>query len=381
MFKFHVLYESQITQARIGMLITHRGVVETPVFMPVGTQATIKAVPPEKIASLGYRIVLANTYHLYLRPGAEVIKNLGGLHRFMSWPRLILTDSGGFQVYSLSQFRTIKEEGILFKSHLDGSEHFITPVEALEIQTKLGSDIAMVLDTCIPYPLSYEETKTLTELTHRWALESFKYRQRHKNTKQAVFGIIQGGMFVDLRQKSASFITSLEFDGYAIGGLSVGEPLELRNEMIEVSTSFMPKYKPRYLMGVGTPVDIAEAVARGVDMFDCVLPTRNARRGSLFTSQGPLSIKSSRFKTDSEPIDPNCTCYTCRNFSRGYLRHLFHTKELLVYQLLTLHNLFYYAKLIEKIKQSIKQETLLNLIQELKELYLKNTQKEAVLWT
>ncbi|HCE79533.1 MAG TPA: tRNA guanosine(34) transglycosylase Tgt, partial [Thermodesulfobacterium commune] len=209
MFKFHVLYESQITQARIGMLITHRGVVETPVFMPVGTQATIKAVPPEKIASLGYRIVLANTYHLYLRPGAEVIKNLGGLHRFMSWPRLILTDSGGFQVYSLSQFRTIKEEGILFKSHLDGSEHFITPVEALEIQTKLGSDIAMVLDTCIPYPLSYEETKALTELTHRWALESFKYRQRHKNTKQAVFGIIQGGMFVDLRQKSASFITSL----------------------------------------------------------------------------------------------------------------------------------------------------------------------------
>ncbi|QER42262.1 tRNA guanosine(34) transglycosylase Tgt [Thermodesulfobacterium sp. TA1] len=372
MFKFKLLYESQTTKARIGRLITHRGVVETPVFMPVGTQATIKAVPPEKIASLGYRIILANTYHLYLRPGAEVVKDLGGLHRFMNWSRLILTDSGGFQVYSLSQFRKIKEDGIVFKSHLDGSEHFITPIEALEIQKKLGSDIAMVLDTCIPYPLSYEETKALTDLTHRWALESFKYKQRHENHKQAVFGIIQGGMFPDLRQKSTAFITSLEFEGYAIGGLSVGEPLELRNEMIEISTSLMPKNKPRYLMGVGTPLDIAEAVARGVDMFDCVLPTRNARRGSLFTSQGPLSIKSSKFKTDSEPIDPMCDCYTCRNFSRGYLRHLFHAKELLVYQLLTLHNLFYYAKLIEEIKQSIQQEKLPSLIQKLKTLYEKS---------
>jgi queuine tRNA-ribosyltransferase len=371
MFKFQIIYQSKTTKARIGHIITHRGVVETPVFMPVGTQATIKAMSPEIIAALGYNIILCNTYHLYLRPGADIISEMGGLHRFMNWQRLILTDSGGFQVYSLSQFRKITESGIIFKSHLDGSEHFFTPVKTLEIQKKIGSDIIMVLDTCIPYPATYEETKILTELTHKWALESFEYKQRHPDSKQAIFGIIQGGMFEDLRKSSAKFITSLEFEGYAIGGLSVGEPLELRNEMIEVSIEFMPVNKPRYLMGVGTPLDIIDAVIRGVDMFDCVLPTRNAKRGTVFTSKGPLSIKNACFKSDSDPIDPECTCYVCRNFSRAYLRHLFHAKELLVYHLLTLHNLFYYAKLMDNIKKAIKNETLQDLREEIAEYYLK----------
>jgi queuine tRNA-ribosyltransferase len=372
MFKFQILYQSRKNQARIGAIITHRGVIETPVFMPVGTQGTIKTMPPEIVSSLGYNIILSNTYHLYLRPGPDIIQELGGIHKFMNWKKLILTDSGGFQVYSLSQFRKITEEGILFKSHIDGTEHFFSPIMVLEIQKKLGSDILMVLDTCIPYPLSYEETKNLTELTHKWAVESFEYWQRHKNEKQAVFGIIQGGMYEDLRRYSAKFITSLEFDGYAIGGLSVGEPLETRNQMIETSLEYMPYHKPRYVMGIGTPLDIIDAVIRGIDMFDCVLPTRNARRGTVFTSKGFLSIKNASFKSDSLPLDPECECYTCRNFSRGYLRHLFHAKELLVYFLLTLHNLFYYAKLMKHIKNAIKTETLENLREEVAQYYLKN---------
>jgi queuine tRNA-ribosyltransferase len=372
MFRFQILYQSRKTKARIGAIITHRGVIETPVFMPVGTQGTIKAMPPEIVSSLGYEIILSNTYHLYLRPGPDIIQELGGIHKFMNWKKLILTDSGGFQVYSLSQFRKITEEGILFKSHIDGTEHFFSPIITLEIQKKLGSDILMVLDTCIPYPLSYEETENLTELTHKWAVESFEYWQRHKNEKQAVFGIIQGGMYKDLRRYSAKFITSLEFDGYAIGGLSVGEPLEIRNQMTEISLEYMPYNKPRYVMGIGTPLDIIDAVIRGIDMFDCVLPTRNARRGTVFTSKGFLSIKNASFKDDSLPLDPECECYTCRNFSRGYLRHLFHAKELLVYFLLTLHNLFYYAKLMKHIKNAIKTETLENLREEIAQYYLKN---------
>jgi queuine tRNA-ribosyltransferase len=372
MFNFQILYQSKKTSARIGRIVTQRGVVETPVFMPVGTQGTVKTMPPEIISSLGYNIILSNTYHLYLRPGPDVIQELGGLHKFMNWKRLILTDSGGFQVYSLSQFRKITEEGIIFKSHIDGTEHFFSPEIAMDIQKKLGSDIIMVLDTCIPYPLSYEETKNLTELTHNWAIRSLDYWQRHKNEKQAVFGIIQGGMYEKLREYSAKFITSLEFDGYAIGGLSVGEPLEVRNQMIEISVKYMPYDKPRYVMGIGTPLDIVDAVLRGVDMFDCVLPTRNARRGSVFTSEGILSIKNSSFKTDSLPLDPKCECYTCRNYSRGYLRHLFHAKELLVYFLLTLHNLFYYAKLMEHIKRAIKTESLEDFREEIAQYYSKD---------
>ena len=376
MFKFKISQESASTKARIGHIITHRWVVETPVFMPVGTQASVKAMPLHILKSLGYGIILCNTYHLYLRPGEDVIKSLGGLHKFANWERLILTDSGGFQVYSLAQFRKITEKGVLFKSHLDGSEHFLTPVKALEIQAKLGSDIRMVLDTCIPYPITYEEAKYLTNLTHDWAIESRDYVKRHPEYKGATFGISQGGMFEDLRRESTKFIVQLDFDGYAIGGLSVGEPLEVRNEMIEVSVEHLPKDKPRYLMGVGTPLDIVDAVIRGVDMFDCVLPTRNARRGSVFTSKGTLSIKRAEFKTDSEPIDPECDCYVCRNFSRGYLRHLFNAKELLVYHLLTLHNLYYYAKLMGTIKEAIKRDSLLDLRAELAKYYEKEEGKE-----
>ncbi len=369
MFKFEIIYQSSKTFARIGRIITHRGTVETPIFMPVGTQGTIKAIPLEVVAGMGYSIILANTYHLYLRPGVDVIYELGGLHKFINWERLILTDSGGFQVYSLAQFRKINEKGIIFKSHLDGSEHLLTPINTLEIQKKIGGDILMVLDTCIPYPYSFEETKFLTELTHKWAVESFEYWQRHKNSKQAIFGIIQGGMYEKLRIESTKFITSLDFDGYAIGGLSVGEPLEIRKKMIEISVENMPFHKPRYVMGIGTPLDIIEAVIRGIDMFDCVLPTRNARRGTVFTSKGTLSIKNAYFKSDSLPIDPECNCYTCRHYSRGYLRHLFQAKELLIYYLLTLHNLFYYAKLMKHIKDAIKNETLEELKEKIKEYY------------
>ncbi len=372
MFNFQIIYQSKRTSARIGKIITHRGVVETPVFMPVGTQGTVKTMPPEVVSSLGYNIILSNTYHLYLRPGPDIVKELGGIHRFMNWKRLILTDSGGFQVYSLSQFRKITEEGIFFKSYIDGTEHFFSPITTMEVQKKLGSDIMMVLDTCIPYPLSYEETKSLTELTHKWAVESLEYWERHKNEKQAVFGIIQGGMYENLRRHSAKFISSLDFNGYAIGGLSVGEPLEIRNQMIEISVEFMSEEKPRYIMGIGTPLDIVDAVMRGIDMFDCVLPTRNARRGTVFTSTGPLSIKNASLKNDSLPVDPECECYTCKNYSRGYLRHLFHAKELLVYYLLTLHNLFYYAKLMEHIKTAIKTETLEDLREKIAQYYLKS---------
>ena len=372
MFRFKILYKDKKSRARIGKIITHRGVIETPVFMPVGTQATIKSLFPECLKELGYRIILCNTYHLYLRPGADLIKELGGLHKFMNWDRLILTDSGGFQVYSLSQFRKITEEGVIFKSHIDGSEHFFTPIIALEIQKKLGSDIIMPLDTCIPYPSSYEEAKKLTDITHKWAQISKEYWKRKNIETQVLFGIIQGGMFEDLRKYSTKFLIDLDFKGYAIGGLSVGEPLELRNDMIEISTVLLPEEKPRYLMGIGTPFDIVEAVLRGIDMFDCVLPTRHARRGVVFTTKGLLNLRNAIYKNDKNPIDETCECYTCQNFERAYLRHLFHSKELLVYSLLTLHNLFFYSKLIEKIKKHILKGTLYSFKKELEIYYNKN---------
>lgn len=371
MFKFKVEYQSKKFLSRIGKIITHRGVIETPLFMPVGTQATVKAMLPEIVQTLGYQAILCNTYHLYLRPGIEIIEKVGGIHKFMNWKRHIVTDSGGFQVYSLSQFCQIKEDGILFKSHLDGSEHLLTPLKVIKIQERLGSDILMVLDTCIPYPCSYEDSKFLTELTHLWAEKSLDYWRKNPKPKQALFSIVQGGMYKDLRKKSARFIASLESDGIAIGGLSVGESLELRNTMLEVTIEELPPNKPRYLMGVGTPLDLIEAILRGVDLFDCVLPTRNARRGSVFTSQGLISIKNAVYKENSSPLDPECECYVCQNYSKAYLRHLFQAKELLAFSLLTLHNLFYYAKLIEKIKKAILEETLDSLRAEIKEYYEK----------
>ncbi|BAU24132.1 queuine tRNA-ribosyltransferase [Caldimicrobium thiodismutans] len=376
MFLFKLLYSDSKTQARIGQIITPRGVIETPVFMPVGTAGTVKALFPELVASLGFSIILANTYHLLLRPGPEIIKNAGGLHAFMNWKGLILTDSGGFQVYSLSSFRKITSEGILFQSHLDGSEYFLTPEFALEIQLMLNSDILMVLDTCIPYPSDIEKTQILTELTHKWAIKSLEFWERNKKEGKAIFGIVQGGMFEDLRKESARFIANLPFNGYALGGLSVGEPFELRNAMLDIAIPELPEGAPRYLMGVGTPLDLVEAVIRGIDMFDCVLPTRNARRGSLFTSQGIISIKSSKYKEDFSPLDPECSCYTCRNYTKAYLRHLFLAKELLIYSLLTLHNLTYYAKIVRQIKEAVRTGNLSALREDLYLKYYKTSKEE-----
>ncbi len=376
MFLFKLLYSDSKTQARIGQIITPRGVIETPVFMPVGTAGTVKALFPELVASLGFSIILANTYHLLLRPGPEIIKNAGGLHAFMNWKGLILTDSGGFQVYSLSSFRKITSEGILFQSHLDGSEYFLTPEFALEIQLMLNSDILMVLDTCIPYPSDIEKTQILTELTHKWAIKSLEFWERNKKEGKAIFGIVQGGMFEDLRKESARFIANLPFNGYALGGLSVGEPFELRNAMLDIAIPELPEEAPRYLMGVGTPLDLVEAVIRGIDMFDCVLPTRNARRGSLFTSQGIISIKSSKYKEDFSPLDPECSCYTCRNYTKAYLRHLFLAKELLIYSLLTLHNLTYYAKIVRQIKEAVRTGNLSALREDLYLKYYKTSKEE-----
>lgn len=377
MFKFEISFCDPRTGARIGRIVTPRGVVETPVFMPVGTVGSIKALFPELVASLSYPIILANTYHLLLRPGPDVIEKAGGLHKFINWKGLILTDSGGFQVYSLSSFRKIKPEGILFKSHIDGTEYFLTPESSLEIQLKLNSDILMVLDTCIPYPSDRTETTKLTQLTHEWALKSLEFWEKNKKEGKALFGIVQGGMYEDIRRESAKFIRTLPFNGYAIGGLSVGEPSELRNKMLEIALCELPEEAPRYLMGVGTPLDLVEAAIRGVDMFDCVLPTRNARRGTLFTSRGIVSIKNSKYKEDFTPLDPECNCYTCRNYTKAYLRHLFLAKELLIYCLLTLHNLTYYAKIVKQIKEAIKGATLEKLRENLSLIYKKFQKEET----
>ncbi len=376
MFKFKVIKKDSSSRARIGKIITPRGVIETPVFMPVGTQGSIKAMPLNIVASMGYKIILSNTYHLYLRPGEEIIHQLGGLHKFIGWERLILTDSGGFQVYSLSQFRKITEDGVIFKSHLDGSEHFLTPVKAIQIQEKLGSDIMMVLDTCIPYPSSEEETQYLTNLTYKWAKISKKYWDKSKNPKQALFGIVQGGMFSQLRKENALKLVELNFDGYAIGGLSVGEPFSLRLEMTGLTTEVLPENKPRYLMGIGTPVDIVEAVSLGVDMFDCVLPTRNARRASLFTSEGVINLRNAKYKDDPLPIDPTCDCPVCQTYSRAYLRHLFQAKELLCYHLFTLHNLYFFSKFMEHLKKAILTKTFDNFKKEVYQTFRQDEKEE-----
>ncbi len=352
---FRVEKTSSESKARAGYLFTSRGVIETPVFMPVGTQGTIKSLTPEDVSALGARIILANTYHLFLRPGPDLIAKLGGLHEFMQWPRAILTDSGGYQIFSLAQYCKLTEEGAWFKSHLDGASYLLTPESSLEVQAALGSDIRMPLDACIPYPCARQEAERLTALTTRWEARSKEAWQR-QDDGSLLFGIVQGGMYKDLRQRSAEEILALGFDGYAIGGLSVGEPRALMLEMLEASLSYLPRERPVYLMGVGTPEDILEAVWRGVDMFDCVLPTRNARRGTLFTSFGKIVIKQARFKDDQRPIDPECSCYTCRHYSRAYLRHLFLAGELLAYRLNTIHNLHFYLKFMEEIREAIDND-------------------------
>ena len=346
-----------VTGARAGLLHTAHGVIETPVFMPVGTQGTVKGLTPSHlIDELDARIILGNTYHLFLRPGHELIRQLGGLHRFISWPRAILTDSGGFQVFSLDGLRKVTEEGVIFRSHLNGDEHVFTPESTVDVQLAFASDIAMVLDECLAYPAEREPARLSMERTIRWAGTGYAhYRRRAEESEltTALFPIVQGSMYADLRRQCAQRLGELDAAGYAIGGLSVGEPRELSMEMTEVTAPLLPADRPRYAMGVGMPEELPEYVARGVDMMDCVLPSRNARNGYLFTSAGRVIIKHARYRDDAGPVDPRCSCYTCRNFSRAYLRHLFQASEILYCTLATLHNLRHYLDNMRRIRQAI----------------------------
>jgi queuine tRNA-ribosyltransferase len=345
--------------ARLGQIHTSRGIINTPAFIPVGTIATVKSMTVEELKYIGAEIILSNTYHLYLRPGHEVIRNLGGLHKFMNWKGPILTDSGGFQVFSLSPLRKISDEGVEFRSHLDGSTHFLTPELAMQIQAALGSDIAMVFDECTPYPATREYTLKSLQLTTKWAGRCLKtIKSPHPpfakgGINQALFAIVQGGVYKDLRRQSAEELIEMDFDGYAIGGLSVGEPKELMYEMMNYTTHLLPRDKTRYLMGIGDLNDVLEAVAAGIDMFDCVMPTRNARNGTLFTSRGRISIKREEFKEDPNPLDPECSCYTCRNYSKAYLRHLYMSREILSMRLNTYHNLHFYLEFFRKMREAI----------------------------
>ena len=348
--------QSTECQARCGEIATMHGPIQTPVFMPVGTQASVKAMTPENLVEVGAQIILGNTYHLYLRPGHELIRSFGGLHRFMHWERPILTDSGGFQIFSLQDLAKITEEGASFRSHLDGSRLFLSPEDAVHVQEALGSDIMMALDTCIPYPASRDEAAKATALTARWAR---RCREAQTDTGQHLFGIVQGGMYADMRLAAIEQLVEIGFDGYALGGLSVGEPKELMYEMLAATASHLPATHARYLMGVGTPEDLVEGVSQGVDMFDCVMPTRNARNGMLFTSQGRVVIKNSCFQHDQRPLDPTCGCYTCRHYSRAYLRHLFQSREILAYQLNSIHNLHYYCSLMTGMRNAIREDRFL----------------------
>lgn len=353
-------------KARTGRLLTPHAEIETPVFMPVGTVASVKGVPQDTLEELGAQIILGNTYHLYLRPGISTVRELGGLHGFMAWRRAILTDSGGFQVFSLSELRKVTEEGVTFRSHLDGSSHFFSPESAMEAQIGLGADIIMAFDECTEYPADRARARASMEMTARWAGRSKKYFEEHQSevpwsaiagggarATQSLFGIIQGGMDRELRRESAERTIEIGFPGYAIGGLSVGEPRELTREIVESSLEYLPKDKPRYLMGVGTPEEIVEYANLGVDMMDCVLPTRAARHGLLFTSEGKVSIKQARYAQDAGPLDPNCSCRVCNRYSRAYLRHLYASNEVLAQVLNTIHNLSFYLDTMRRVRHSI----------------------------
>ena len=360
-FRFQI--EARDGKARAGRFYTPHGEVETPVFMPVGTVATVKGVPQDTLEELGVQILLNNTYHLYLRPGVELVRRLGGVQKFMSWDRPILTDSGGFQVFSLSDLRKVTEEGVQFRSHLDGSSHFFSPESATAAQIGLGADIIMAFDECTEHPAEYARTKSSMEMTLRWAARSRKYFEEHKQEapwfaerggqSQTLFGIVQGGMFADLRRESAQRTIEMDFPGYAIGGLSVGEPRPMTFEMVDAAIRFLPQDKPRYLMGVGTPEEIVQYAAQGVDMMDCVLPTRAARHGLLFTSEGRITIKNARYAADESALDPNCGCKVCARYSRAYLRHLYASNELLAQMLNTIHNLAYYLDTMRRVRQAI----------------------------
>jgi queuine tRNA-ribosyltransferase len=359
--QFEVLKKDNTSGARLGRCHTAHGVFHTPAFIPVGTQATVKAMTPEELRDLGAEIILSNTYHLYLRPGHERIRRLGGLHRFMHWEHPLLTDSGGFQIFSLNSLVKVSEEGVEFQSHLDGSRHFITPEKAIAIQEALGADIIMCLDECTPYPASHEEAECSLQRTLKW---SRRCRESHRASHQALFGIVQGGMYSDLRRKGVEVLVGIGFDGYALGGLSVGENKEIMVRVIAETAPLLPENLPRYVMGLGMPGDMIEAVREGVDMFDCVLPTRNARNGMLFTRSGKMAIKNAKYAEDPSPIEPGCPCYTCRNYSRAYLRHLYFAEEILAFRLNTIHNLHFYLTFMGEMRQAIAEDRLDGFIQD-----------------
>ncbi len=351
-FAFELIKKDPHTGARLGKMLTPHGPIDTPAFMPVGTQGTVKSLRPDDLQTCGAQIILGNTYHLYLRPGHETIRKLGGLHTFMNWTGPILTDSGGFQVYSLGALRKILPDGVMFQSHIDGSRHFLTPEKAIEIQEALGSDIMMCLDECTPYPATLQQTRDSLDLTMKWAKQCAEAKT---NPEQALFGIVQGGTYLDLRRQAVEQIVPVGFDGYALGGVSVGEPKEIMYAITDEITPLLPSDKPRYLMGVGMPADIVYAVSCGIDLFDCVIPTRSARHGLLFTNSEKIVIKNARWREDDHPLDETCDCYTCKNYSRGYLRHLYVAGEILAMILNTIHNIRHYMHLMEKIRTAISE--------------------------
>ncbi len=353
MFHFEIIKEHSHSKARLGRITTSRGVIETPAFMPVGTQGSVKAMSPEDLEECGAQIILGNTYHLFLRPGHKIIEKLGGLHNFMNWKKPILTDSGGFQIFSLAKLAKVTEEGVQFQSHIDGSKHLLTPEKAMEIQQSLGSDIIMALDELLPLPTEKSRIKSSLELSTRWAK---RCRQTHTDDKQTLFGIVQGGMDKDLRRESVNQIVDIGFKGHAIGGLSVGEEKEDMLEIAEFTAYLLPKESPRYLMGVGTPEDLADCSSMGIDLFDCVMPTRNARNGSLFTRNGKLNIRNAQYLKDDLPIDPGCACYACKNYSRAYIRHLFMANEILAMRLNSIHNIAFYQDWMRSVREAIQQD-------------------------
>lgn len=355
--RYELIKTCKESGARLGKIHTPHGTIDTPIFMPVGTLATVKSILPEELHTMKAQIILSNTYHLYMRPGHDIVEQAGGLHKFMNWNKPILTDSGGFQVFSLGPLRKITEEGVQFRSHLDGSKHFISPEKAIEIENALGADIIMAFDECAPYPADRMYVKDSLERTTRWLERCIKAHK--KPQEQGLFGIIQGGMYKDLRKQSAKEILQYDLPGYAVGGLSVGEPKEMMYDVLEYTTPFMPKDKPRYLMGVGSPDDLLEAVLRGIDMCDCVLPTRIARNGTVFTSQGKVVIRNATYARDFSPLDPECDCPTCKNYSRAYLRHLVKCNEILGSRLLSYHNLHFLIKLMEDARQAIMDDRFL----------------------
>jgi queuine tRNA-ribosyltransferase len=353
MFQFDLVHQDASSRARAGVFRTAHGEVETPVFMPVGTLGSVKSVTPEELAACGARIILGNTYHLYLRPGREVVDRFGGLHRFMNWHGPILTDSGGFQVFSLAKLARVAPEGVTFQSHIDGSSHVLTPEASVDIQGWLDADIMMCLDQCTAYPAAFEEARRADDLTYQWAQRCRAAWRSTGDGHQALFAIVQGGMHRELRRRSAERLGELDFSGYALGGLSVGEPLHLMLETADFTLPLLPPEKPKYIMGVGRPEDLVDLVCLGADMFDCVLPTRNARNGQLFTAAGVVTITNAEYRKDAGPPDPGCSCYTCRNYSLAYLRHLYLSRELLAYRLNTIHNLYFFVNLVRRMREAI----------------------------